>query len=124
MSAVERRGSMNELEPGDAHATPPRTRAAASGRPVLHPIVEAGPGPRPPVRTPAGSPAPAPADPEDREWGPMSLSLRTSAVVVLVLAIIAAIVFVLFRGGLTYPLQPPPGANVADRSPLVAIASP
>jgi hypothetical protein len=51
----------------------------------------------------------APPNP-DRGGG---LTLRRSALIVLVLAIIAAIAFAYIRGGLTYPLQPPPGTVAA-----------
>ena len=50
-----------------------------------------------------------PANPD----GGSGLTLRRSALIVLVLAIVGAIGFAYVRGGLTYPLQPPPGAVAA-----------
>ena len=47
----------------------------------------------------------APSNPE----GGSGVTLRRSALIVLVLAIMGALVFAWVRGGLTYPLQPPPG---------------
>jgi len=57
--------------------------------------------------------------------GGSGLTLRRSALIVLVLAIIAAIAFAYVRGGLTYPLQPPPGPVAAGaRASATALTEP
>ena len=73
----------------------------------------------------ARSTEPKPPNPD----GGSGLTLRRSALIVLVLAIIAALAFAYLRGGLTYPLQPPPGpvaagARASATAPTEPSASP
>jgi LysM repeat protein len=57
---------------------------------------------------------PALDEPPAEETG-SGVAVRRSAVIVLILAIATAAAFVFFRGGLTYPLQPAPGAGPASQ---------
>lgn len=55
---------------------------------------------------------------------PQGPSIRRSAAILLLIGVVLAVAFAEFRGGLPYPLQPPPGSAVLGEAGAEALASP